>query len=89
MNILEELFKIHKMISLNLVNIIDYSVRIQQKNWGTMIQKIDGIEFKIKEPYDFGFLGEYGKVFKVFDDQDSGNICFGTDKDGQKYLSIF
>ncbi len=32
MNILEELFKIHKMISLNLVNIIDYSVRIQQKN---------------------------------------------------------
>ncbi len=30
-----------------------------------MIQKIDGIEFKIKEPYDFGFLGEYGKVFKV------------------------
>ena len=54
-----------------------------------MIQKIDGIEFKIKEPYDFGFLGEYGKVFKVFDDQDSGNICFGTEKDGQKYLSIF
>ena len=54
-----------------------------------MIQKIDGIEFKIKEPYDFGFLGEYGKVLKVFDDQDSGNICFGTDKDGQKYLSIF
>lgn len=54
-----------------------------------MIQKIDGIEFKIKEPYDFSFMSEYGKVFKVFDDQDSGNICFGTDKDGQKYFIKF
>lgn len=54
-----------------------------------MIQKIDAIEFKMKEPYDFGFLSEYGKVFKVFDDQDSGNICFGTEKDGQKYFIKF
>ena len=54
-----------------------------------MIQKIDGIKFKMKEPYDFGFLGEYGKVFKVFDDQDSGNICFGTEKDEQKYFIKF
>lgn len=54
-----------------------------------MIQKIDGIKFKIKEPYDFDFLSEYGKVFKVFDDQDSGNICFGTEKDGQKYFIKF
>ncbi len=43
----------------------------------------------MKEPYDFGFLSEYGKVFKVFDDQDSGNICFGTEKDGEKYLIKF
>lgn len=54
-----------------------------------MIQKIDAIEFKMKEPYDLGFLSEYGKVFKVFDDQDSGNICFGTEKDGQKYFIKF
>ncbi len=54
-----------------------------------MIQKIDGIEFKIKEKYDFSFLSEYGTVFKVFDDQDSGNICFGTEKDGQKYFIKF
>lgn len=51
-----------------------------------MIQKI---EFKMKEPYDFGFLSEYGTVFKVFDDQDSGNICFGTEKDGKKYFIKF
>lgn len=24
-------------------------------------------------------------MFKVYDDQDSGNICFGTEKDGQRY----
>lgn len=54
-----------------------------------MIQKIDSIKFKIKEPYDFSFLQEYGKVFKVFDDQDSGNICFGTEKDGERYFIKF
>lgn len=54
-----------------------------------MIQKIDGIEFKMKEPYDFSFLSEYGKVFKVFDDQDSGNICFGTEKGGRRYFIKF
>ncbi len=54
-----------------------------------MIQEIDGIKFKIKEPYDFSFLSEYGKVFKVFDDQDSGNICFGAEKDEEKYFIKF
>lgn len=54
-----------------------------------MIQKIDGIEFKMKEEFDFNFLREYGKVFKVFDDQDSGNICFETEKDKQKYFIKF
>lgn len=54
-----------------------------------MIQEIDGIKFKIKEPYDFSFLSEYGKVFKVFDDQDSGNICFGTEKNDEKYFIKF
>ena len=42
------------------------------------IQWIDGIPYKLKAPFDFSFLGKYGKVFKVFDDQDSGNICFGV-----------
>lgn len=54
-----------------------------------MIQKIDDIQFKIKEPYDFTFLSKYGKLFKVFDDQDSGNICFGTEKNGKKYFIKF
>ena len=54
-----------------------------------MIQNIDGINFKIKEPYNFSFLNEYGKVFKVFDDQDSGNICFGVDNGVDKYFIKF
>jgi len=41
------------------------------------IQWADGIPYKLSAPYDFSFLSKYGKVFKVFDDQDSGNICFG------------
>ena len=28
-------------------------------------------------------------MFKVYDDQDSGNICFGTEKDGQRYIIKF
>lgn len=53
------------------------------------LQYIDGVPFKLKAPFDFSFIGKYGKVFKVFDDQDSGNICFGTEKDGHKYFIKF
>lgn len=53
------------------------------------MQEIDGLSFKLKEPFDFSFLGRYGRVFKIFDDQDSGNICFGTERDGQKYFVKF
>lgn len=50
---------------------------------GYYLQYIDGIPFKLKSAFDFSFLNEYDRVFKVFDDQDSGNISFGTEKDGQ------
>lgn len=53
------------------------------------LQHIDGIPFKLKSAFDFSFLKEYGTVFKVFDDQDSGNICFGTEKDGQRCFIKF
>jgi len=42
------------------------------------IQQLDGVSFRLAAPFDFGFLHRYGTVFKVFDDQDSGNICFGV-----------
>lgn len=54
-----------------------------------IIQQIDHVPFKMKEEFDFRFLQKYGTVFKVFDDQDSGNICFGTEKNGQKYFVKF
>jgi len=47
------------------------------------IQWADGIPYKLKGPYDFTFLNKYGKVFKVFDEQGSGNIAFGIESDGQ------
>ncbi|MGN0542840.1 MAG: serine/threonine protein kinase [Acutalibacteraceae bacterium] len=53
------------------------------------LQYIDGLPYKMKAPFDFGFISRYGKVFKVFDDQDSGNICFGTEKDGERYFVKF
>ncbi len=56
---------------------------------GYYLQYIDGIPFKLKSAFDFSFLKAYGTVFKVYDDQDSGNICFGTEKDGQRYFVKF
>lgn len=50
---------------------------------------MDFVQFKMKEPYDFSFLGEYGRVFRVFDDQDSGNISFGTEKNGERFFIKF
>ena len=47
-------------------------------------QQIDGVKFKMGAAYDFSFLKKYGEVFKVFDDQDSGNICFGIQRDNRR-----
>ena len=54
-----------------------------------IFQILDGIPFKLKAPFDFSFLSVYGRIFKIFDDQDSGNICFGCEKDGQKVFVKF
>ena len=53
------------------------------------IQWIDGVPYKLKAPFDFSFLSKYGKVFKVFDDQDSGNICFGVTNGEDKFFVKF
>ncbi|WP_208560355.1 protein kinase domain-containing protein [Marinilactibacillus kalidii] len=48
-------------------------------------QTINGHAFELKEPADFSFLNQYGTVFSVFDQNDSGNISFGVvDKKGEK-----
>ena len=53
---------------------------------GYYLQYMDNIPFKLKSAFDFSFVKEYGTVFRIYDDQDSGNICFGTEKDGQRTL---
>jgi len=52
-------------------------------------REIDGVSFRLKEPFDFSFLKQYGKVFRVFDDQDSGNICFGVASGEKRYFVKF
>ena len=53
------------------------------------VQWADGVPYKLKAPFDFTFIEKYGKVFKVFDDQDSGNICFGVADGENKYFVKF
>ena len=60
------------------------------KEQGGVVQRMDGVEYRLAAPYDFDFLKKYGRVFHVFDDQDSGNICFGVcDTDGSRYFVKF
>ena len=40
---------------------------------------LDGVSFQLAAPEDFGWLKKYGTVFKVWDQQSSGNLCFGVD----------
>lgn len=53
------------------------------------IQYIDGVPYKLKASFDFSFLSKYGKAFKVYDDQDSGNICFGVSDSEIRYFVKF
>lgn len=49
-----------------------------------VIKEINGVSFVLKREYDFNWLNKYGKVFCVFDQQDSGNICFGVERENKK-----
>ncbi|MDR1600348.1 MAG: serine/threonine protein kinase [Oscillospiraceae bacterium] len=54
------------------------------------VQYIDGAPVKLKAPFDLDFVHRYGVVFKVFDGQDSGNLCFGVKAaDGKRYFVKF
>ncbi len=54
-----------------------------------VIQNLNGLFLRLKEPFDFSSLKDLGEVFKVFDDQDSGNICFGVVKGSRRYFVKF
>lgn len=42
-----------------------------------MTQDVLGLPVELAAPFDFSFLSRYGRPFCVFDQQQSGNICFG------------
>jgi len=53
------------------------------------VQYIGNVPYKLKAPFDMSFIQQYGKVFKIYDDQDSGNICFGAQKGENRYFIKF
>ncbi|MGY1462338.1 serine/threonine protein kinase [Bacillus toyonensis] len=46
--------------------------------------QLNQVTLQLKEHHNFDWLLKLGTVFAVFDQQDSGNICFGVEKDGHK-----
>jgi serine/threonine-protein kinase len=51
---------------------------------------LDGLPVRLKAPFDLRPLSRYGRVFKVFDGQDSGNLCFGMEaNDGGRLFVKF
>jgi serine/threonine protein kinase, bacterial len=46
--------------------------------------KIDNVMYQLKEEHNFDWLQKLGRVFAVFDQQDSGNISFGIEKNNEK-----
>ncbi|WP_307066894.1 serine/threonine protein kinase [Alkalibacillus filiformis] len=47
---------------------------------------LDKVDFQLQEEQNFDWLKQYGAVFCVFDQQDSGNISFGVEKDERKFF---
>ncbi|MDP5275415.1 serine/threonine protein kinase [Chengkuizengella axinellae] len=50
--------------------------------------KLDDVEFQLQEAHNFDWLQKLGRVFSVFDQQDSGNICFGVESSSGEKLFI-
>jgi len=51
-----------------------------------IINKLDSIEFRLKEWHDFTWLKKYGTAFWVVDETGSGCICIGMENSGRKYF---
>lgn len=46
---------------------------------GIGMYEVDGIVYQARREPDLGWLGTYGRVFSVWDQQSSGNLCFGVE----------
>ena len=60
------------------------AVKIGAMNSDFITVQLDQLTVRLHEYHDFSFLKQLGKVFCVFDEQDSGNICFGVDNGSEK-----
>ena len=48
--------------------------------------KIDDVMFRLQEEHNFNWLAKLGRVFEVFDQQDSGNISFGIEINSERFF---
>lgn len=51
-----------------------------------IINKLDSVEFRLKEWHDFTWLKKYGTAFWSVDETGSGCICIGMEDQGKKYF---
>lgn len=51
-----------------------------------VVNKLDGITFRLNKKQDFTWLKRYGEAFWVVDETGSGCICIGMEKDGNRYF---
>ncbi len=51
-----------------------------------IINKLDSVEFRLKESHDFAWLKKYGKAFWAVDETGSGCICIGMESGDKKYF---
>ena len=51
-----------------------------------IINKLDSVEFRLKETQDFTWLKKYGTAFWVVDETGSGCICLGMEDGEKKYF---
>ena len=54
-----------------------------------VIEYIANTAIRLKRPFDFSFIHQYGTVFKVFGNPGSGNLCFGVENGGSRYFIKF
>lgn len=57
---------------------------LEQAKLSTMT--LNKVNFQLQEEHNFDWLKQFGTVFCVFDQQDSGNISFGVEDENQKYF---
>ena len=78
-----------KTKTVNKHNLVWCKNYIMWGGWTLVVQSIDGINYELQQPFNMNFVSKYGRVFKVFDKQDSGCICFGVQTKDERLFVKF